>query len=79
MNAFDIVLIFILSYIMFISRSRYVIYLYTTTTNPINNSSQARIDKLEYRDGNTNTSGGLYMMNSVIFKPQNGDRSKVSQ
>jgi len=36
-----------------------------------------RIDELPYRGGNTNTSGGLYVMNHVIFTPWNGDRPDV--
>ena len=33
-----------------------------------------RIDSLPYLDGHTNTAGGLYLANHVIFKPKNGDR-----
>ena len=36
------------------------------------------IDELPYRGGNTNTSGGLYVMNHVIFQPRNGDRPAVT-
>lgn len=36
-----------------------------------------RIENLPYFDGNTNTSGGIYLMNHVIFQPGNGDRSGV--
>ena len=37
-----------------------------------------RIDSLPYQNGNTNTSGGLYFMNKIIFQPTNGDRPKIS-
>ena len=37
----------------------------------------AKIDALPYLDGNTNTSGGLYYMNTEIFKTSNGDRPNV--
>ena len=37
-----------------------------------------RIDSLPYLDGHTNTSGGLYLANHVIFKPENGDRPGVT-
>jgi len=36
-----------------------------------------RIDHLPYMDGNTNTSGGLYMMKHIVFKATNGDRPNV--
>ena len=36
-----------------------------------------RIDHLPYQDGNTNTSGGLYMMKHIVFKAKNGDRQNV--
>ena len=36
-----------------------------------------RIDSLPYLDGHTNTAGGLYLANHVIFKAVNGDRPGV--
>jgi len=37
-----------------------------------------RIDSLPHLDGHTNTAGGLYLANHVIFKPKNGDRPGVA-
>ena len=34
-----------------------------------------RIDALRHLGGSRNMSGGLYLMNHVVFRPQNGDRS----
>ena len=37
-----------------------------------------RIDELPYRGEHSNTSGGLYVMNHVIFQPWSGDRPDVT-
>ena len=34
-----------------------------------------RIDTLRHLGGSRNMSGGLYLMNHVVFRPENGDRS----
>ena len=36
-----------------------------------------RIDTLRHLGGSRNMSGGLYLMNHVVFQPHNGDRSDV--
>ena len=45
---------------------------YNDTTTLINN-----IRAIEYKDANTNTSGGIYVMKEKIFNQKNGDRPEA--